>query len=48
MKHNKFWGSFYLVAFNFSHYEMGCAQKVLRGGGGEGRNKFWTCDFPIL
>ena len=49
-------GSFYLVAWRFSHFEGGGAQKfplfktktfTLSWGGG-GRKRFRTCNFPIL
>ena len=57
--HKKFWGSFYAVAWSFSHIVGGGAKSVhsLKGGGarkvlpcleGWGRKKFRTRDFPIL
>ena len=57
--HKKFWGSFYAVAWSFSHIEGGGGCKrfpLFKSGGAKsftcvergGRKKFRTRDFPIL
>ena len=57
--HKKFWGSFYAVAWSFSHIEGGGGKKcpIFKRGGGDaksftvlrdGRKKLRPRDFPIL